>query len=441
MPLIVSTTVTGAAVLVDLGATSGEYAVITGTGAVITTGFFSPVRGSGNGQTVSVHGYAAARSQAVVRLDGDFATVMVGATGVIETLEIMGGGSGTAVIYLPGSDASLSNAGLIRGDWVIGGAAALQVNNTGTIEAFSFEAISTSSTANIFNSGTISTLSGSAAIKANGLTLLNTGLVTGDILGGLAVDTVTNAGRIAGDVDLGLGNDVYDGRMGRLVPGFEVRGGVGLDTLRGGSSEDRLLGGDDNDYLSGAAGDDVLFGDAGDDTLAGNSDDDTLNGGTGNDVLNGNVGQDSLNGGSGNDRLTGLYGDDTLSGSTGNDTLSGGTDEDRLIGGTGADLMTGGLGADVFVYTAKSESAVATPDRITDFNVVDDLIDLAAVSAQVLTFRGASAFAGGGVASVRVTSTPATERQILVDTDGNGTADMQINITGAVALTAGDFIL
>ncbi|MFM6374429.1 MAG: Calx-beta domain-containing protein, partial [Microcystis panniformis] len=94
--------------------------------------------------------------------------------------------------------------------------------------------------------------------------------------------------------------------------------------------------------------------------------DNVLNGEGGNDTLNGEAGADTLNGGAGND---------ILNGQDGNDTLNGGTENDTLNGGAGLDNLTGGAGADTYVFQF-GQSTVLSPDRITDFAIGTDKIDL-----------------------------------------------------------------
>ena len=98
---------------------------------------------------------------------------------------------------------------------------------------------------------------------------------------------------------------------------------------------------------------------------------DTGLGGTGNDTLDGGLGADQLFGEAGHDRLLGRDGSDLLVGGIGVDRLEGGLGKDRLNGGTGNDTMPGNAGADWFILL-KGDGI----DRITDFNVALDLIDL-----------------------------------------------------------------
>lgn len=69
--------------------------------------------------------------------------------------------------------------------------------------------------------------------------------------------------------------------------------------------------------------------------------------------------------------LTGTTGDDILQGHDGDDQISGGDGEDILRDGAGGDTLSGGDGADLFIL-----SADATTDRITDFTIGEDKLDL-----------------------------------------------------------------
>jgi len=79
-----------------------------------------------------------------------------------------------------------------------------------------------------------------------------------------------------------------------------------------------------------------------------------------------------------NDTLTGDAVNEVLSGLAGNDKLTGNAGNDTLDGGAGVDILTGGLGADIFRFSSLTDSIepTATMDRITDFNVLEDRIDL-----------------------------------------------------------------
>jgi subtilisin-like proprotein convertase family protein len=91
--------------------------------------------------------------------------------------------------------------------------------------------------------------------------------------------------------------------------------------------------------------------------------------------IEGTPGNDNLTGTADADIINGLAGNDTLRGLAGNDTLNGGAGNDTLNGGAGQDILTGGTGADTFIFQF-GESPVSAPDRITDFAIGSDKIDL-----------------------------------------------------------------
>ncbi len=125
-----------------------------------------------------------------------------------------------------------------------------------------------------------------------------TGVITGNLVGGDDIDTITNAGLIQGNLLALNGNDQIDSSAGAIAGIVDL--GLGNDTYRGGAGRDRVTG--DN-------GDDTIFGNGGNDLLLGGGNDDTLDGGSGNDGLFGETGNDTIitrggdhiDGGSGND--------------------------------------------------------------------------------------------------------------------------------------------
>lgn len=216
----------------------------------------------------------------------------------------------------------------------------------------------------------------------------------------------------------GGGNDTLFGGAGRDF----VNGGGGNDAIRGGGGNDRLVGRAGADDIAGNGGNDVLIGNAGSDVLSGGGRSDVLRGQRGNDTLDGGRGRDTLDGGKGSDllkggaladilrgggqgdrlfgnngadRLAGGAGNDALFGGRGADQLFGGGRSDRLDGGVGNDVLDGGRGRDTFVFTAGGA------DRITDFEVGIDTIDLSGVDGvQDAVDRNAGAlirFDGGRV--------------------------------------------
>jgi len=173
----------------------------------------------------------------------------------------------------------------------------------------------------------------------------------------------------------------------------------------------------------------------GDDTLSGTADADSFDGLAGRDLLSGLGGDDTLLGGRRADTLLGGDGADILRGGSGRNRLDGGAGDDRLVVGLGADRLTGGDGADIFVFRA---AAAGRPHAITDFDRTDgDVIDLRAFGG--LDFIGDAAF-GGMAAELRAMASGDGQR-IEADLDGDGLADLVLDVRHAPAAEADWFVL
>lgn len=139
-----------------------------------------------------------------------------------------------------------------------------------------------------------------------------------------------------------------------------------------------------NDTIYGYGRSDTLYGDVrgfnsegGTYAPSGQGGADTLYGGEGNNTIYGEWGSVDANCTvrGGDDMLFGQSGNDVLRGGDGLDGLFAGSGNDRLIGGLGNDTLQGGPGADTFVFN-KTLNQTLNVDRITDFSVVDDTIEL-----------------------------------------------------------------
>ncbi|WP_050532388.1 M10 family metallopeptidase C-terminal domain-containing protein [Pseudaestuariivita atlantica] len=235
-----------------------------------------------------------------------------------------------------------------------------------------------------------------------------------------------------------------------------LQGGDGDDTLEGFGGADWLLGGQGTDIAdySGAGGrvlvdlqSDVSgagfarFFDAGAGAGARFDGVENVTGGAFADNLRGDGAANVLSGGGVSDRLYGR---------AGNDTLDGGAGADAFYGNLGADEMTGGPGAvrDRFIYFQANETGVGPGNRdvITDFTPGEDRIELSRIDADItqgfkqrFDFVGDAAFSGtagelrfeqqGGITVVQA------------DRDGDGVADMEIELTGTHTLTVDDFLI
>ncbi|WP_050531879.1 M10 family metallopeptidase C-terminal domain-containing protein [Pseudaestuariivita atlantica] len=159
------------------------------------------------------------------------------------------------------------------------------------------------------------------------------------------------------------------------------------------------------------------------------------------DNLRGDGAANVLEGGGVSDRLYGRAGDDTL---------DGGAGADAIYGNLGADEMTGGPGAirDRFIYFQANETGVGPGNRdvITDFTPGEDRIELSRIDAdttqgfkQRFDFIGDAAFSGTG-GELRYEQTGGVTI-VQADRDGDGVADMEIELTGTLTLTATDFLI
>jgi hypothetical protein len=132
-----------------------------------------------------------------------------------------------------------------------------------------------------------------------------------------------------------------------------------------------------------------------------------------------------------------------LIGGAGDDTLTGGAGNDIIFGGLGLDQLEGRGGSDIFVFTSTAESTGAG-DLVLEFDQTD-LIDLSAIDADVntpghqsFTFIGSAAFSG---VAGQVRFDGAILFRVYVDTDGDSSADMAIQLASALpTLTPSDFI-
>lgn len=383
-------------------------------------------------------------------------------------------------INLNDGNDTLTNHGSIRGNVSLGNGSDRLVN-AGTITG----AVNLSDT---LTSGAITD------------TVINTGLIIGDVQLGNGNDVFRGLGGIVqGTAFGGAGNDLYIvdqsdidirdasgidtvrasvnfvltselerleiiGAVGRVGTGSlfadTLIGGFGDDTLRGRGGNDVMDGGsgDDNDLLYGGDGDDQLFSPSGDDTLVGGSGLDSLtlsnsslpvgwnvNLSAGTAVLGDSRtltlrGIETVVGSVLNDTITGNGAANLLSGGLGSDRLNGGSGEDTLIGGGSADTLTGGTGADEFRFGIFSDSSPSATDRITDFVAGIDHIGLPGAPGLVTyVFIGTGAFTGTAN-EVRFLSAGGVTT-IEVRLSGSSVNDMEIDLTGIVALTEADFLI
>jgi Ca2+-binding RTX toxin-like protein len=95
----------------------------------------------------------------------------------------------------------------------------------------------------------------------------------------------------------------------------------------------------------------------------------------------------------------------TLTGTSSSDTLVGGGNNDILTGAGGKDILIGGGGSDRFDYKTLTDSLLAIPDIITDFNANNDLL---LVTTARSGFTNAGAVTGLTVTEINAKLTPAS---------------------------------
>jgi Ca2+-binding RTX toxin-like protein len=139
----------------------------------------------------------------------------------------------------------------------------------------------------------------------------------------------------------------------------------------------------------------------------------------------------AINGTAGADNLTGTASSDIINGLAGNDTLNGGTGNDSLNGGKDKDFLTGSTGADTFIFQF-GQSSVSASDRVTDFAICSDKIDLltqggVAMNPPCLFSRAANSAA---------TTLQNVVTQVFTDANGGLAGNQALGINSAALVVA-----
>lgn len=351
------TSITNSDLLVDTGA------VVVATSSIAGYG----IAASGTSQSIEVNGTVFGQLCSLSMTNGNSTllglTLTVGTTGTLSsTIEGM---------LLTGYGNTITNAGHIAGGYGLfvhasSGATTTTITNSGSIVGHMHNP------SNDYHAGIVH-------VGSEEMVVINTGLIKGYSRSYNAnalssgVDDVTNSGAMIGDILLGDGADIYDGRLGR-VDGV-VYGNAGADLLRGGIGDETINGGDDADELEGNGGNDTLDGGNGADAMAG---------GAGDDIYFANDGGDSANEAAGNgtdivyttvdwelaDHVEHLIlngsGDLSATGYALANEIAGNTGNNQIDGGQGADTLAGGTGNDGYIIDDLNDTVIEEEDAGTD---------------------------------------------------------------------------
>jgi hypothetical protein len=389
---------------------------------------------------------------------------------------------------------TITNSGIIYGEDVVFGGEGTEPEHVGIMTGMGNDTVTNSKSiyGDVLLAGGNDTFKNVAGIVFGGVALgmgtdpdgagtlnklENSGTIYGDIDGSNVVDTIKNTKTMLGDVNLYGGNDIVDNKTG-TIRGF-VDLGAGDDKYDGGAAVDEVAVGDGADTVTLGAGDDYL--EALKDSFV-----DSYDGGVGTkdelDLSNSAVGvsidMTTLVLGKGTityageaavDKAGGFewFGatnsadvfkgslttavNETIFGLAGSDLISGGRGKDMMFGGYGTDDPDGN--ADTFLFSQALDSGIttATRDVIGDFEVGLDKIWLAFDSDS--TTAGFQAFEASDFLGVNTAFTGAKGdiRAIQVgmylvvqaDTTGDKKADFSVALGGdpvaLQTLSASDF--
>jgi Ca2+-binding RTX toxin-like protein len=244
----IPTSIAGTITVLDLGTADSAFIA---SGVLISASIGEAVAGRGDNQKLIIEGTVAAPSNAV-NVSGGF-DVEVRENGLIQ-------GLGASGISISNAGSTLVNRGRILQEgnvavFTYGSGAA--VTNFGLIES------ALTGFGNVSTANGAFTLDNFGTIRAGGDAYRDD---SSEEFFGPQTDTVRNAGTIIGNVLLGRGDDLFDGRAG-AIDGV-LYGGVGNDRIFTGTGANRLFGGDGNDTLIGGSGGDYLSGGIGRDTAS-----------------------------------------------------------------------------------------------------------------------------------------------------------------------------
>ncbi|ARI82603.1 beta strand repeat-containing protein [Microcystis aeruginosa] len=121
-------------------------------------------------------------------------------------------------------------------------------------------------------------------------------------------------------------------------------------------------------------------------------------------------------------------------GNAGNNNITGNSGNNQINGRAGIDTLTGGLGADTFIFQF-GQSTISTSDRITDFAINSDKIDLLTQAGNAIS--APSNFSRA--ANSTVTTLQNLINQVFTDANGaiTGNQGLGVNSAALVQVTTG----
>ena len=279
----------------------------------------------------------------------------------------------------------------------------------------------------------------------------------------------------------GIEVNLNDGYAGYSRTSVHAGQNTGQDTLAdienviGTKWNDLLVGNEKDNVFTSGGGQDGPYGNGGD-GMYGNGGNDTfvmsangaawLDGGTGIDTVDYSSstlsvvltldGNEANNYGAaagttavGIENVIGGKVGDSIFGNAASNAINGMGGDDWIVGGYGGDVLTGGAGKDEFRFTSVTDSINDTNwglrDKITDFTSGADHIDVWQIDAnaningnQSFNYLGDKAFTSAG----QIRSYYQGDHTIVeFNTSDAAGAEMVIELSGHVALTAYDFVL
>jgi Ca2+-binding RTX toxin-like protein len=219
----------------------GSDGSVTNQAGALVTGYFAGVQMDGAGKQVVTNAGEIIDTWSVAISDGVFFDVAAQGVAFDNSGSILSAGVGV------GNNSSSAGGTFDNSGYIDGDVDGININTSDSL------------TTDIDNTSTGKIRGGADAIEmvSGRLSLDNAGKIVGAIDDQANVhDVIVNSGVIRGTVNLGGGNDLFNGADGRSGPVF---GGDGNDRLIGGSGNDQLHGGAGNDTLTGGGGADRFY--------------------------------------------------------------------------------------------------------------------------------------------------------------------------------------